>query len=421
MNVAAWIARRLRIGKGGSRSTRTGAVIAVAGVAIAVAVMEFTLAIVSGFRNEIRAKVLGFDAEISVTPAYNPETGSTDEYITIDESLEQLLSSAFPDMIVAISMTRPAVVKTDSDFVALYFTGFDADTHDYAFERSCVMDGKWPDFGNDSTANDIVLSNATASRLGLSVGDRPMLYFVGSDNASGIRARRARIAAIYNSSMEERDRALAYASLHMLQRVGGVDKSTGTAIELRGCGVDSAAARADRLQNVLAEKWQTGQLENLYPVDNVARSGAIYLNWLDLLDTNVVVIFILMLLVAASTLIAALFILVLDHIATIGLLRSIGANRTMVRSIFVAASLRLVLRGMIIGNILGLSLLLIQKYTSAVPLDAEMYYLDHVPVSINWLHMIILNAGIMASAWLILAVPSRIASRVDPARTMRYE
>ena len=221
--------------------------------------------------------------------------------------------------------------------------------------------------------------------------------------------------------MEERDRALAYASLPMLQRVGGVDPSTGTAIEIRGCGVDSAAEYADRLQNILAEKWQSGTLDKLYPVDSVARSGAIYLNWLDLLDTNVVVIFILMLLVAASTLIAALFILVLDHIATIGLLRSIGASRRMVRSIFVAASLRLVVRGMIAGNILGLGLLLIQKFTAAVPLDAEMYYLDHVPVSINWFRMIILNAGILAASWLILAVPSRIAARVDPARTMRYE
>ncbi len=421
MNIAPWIAGRLRIGKGTSRSARTGAVIAVAGVAIAVAVLEFTLAIVSGFRSEIRAKVLGFDPEISITPAYDPETGRYDDVIADDGSLTEIVNEEFPDMTVALSLRKPAVVKTDSDFVALYFTGFDGTAHDFSFERSCVTEGTWPDFTNDSTANDIVLSTSTAARLGLGVGNRPMLYFVGADNGSNIRARRARVVALFNSRMAERDRSMAYASMQMLQSVGGVASDVGSALEIRGCGVDSAAVRAERLQNRLAAMWQQGEIELLYPVDSVTRSGAIYLNWLDLLDTNVVVIFILMLLVAGSTLVAALFILVLDHISTIGLLRSLGATRATVRSIFVAASMRLVVRGMIIGNIIGLSLLIIQKTTSVVPLDAEMYYLDHVPVSINWVHLIILNAGILVAAWLILALPSRVAAGVDPARTMRYE
>lgn len=421
MNSATWIAGRLRIGRGTSRSARTGAVIAIAGVAIAVAVMEFTLAIVSGFRSEIRAKVLGFDAEISITPAYDPETGTTAEYLTLDSALGKIIDEELPGMTAALTMYKPAVVKTDSDFVALYFTAYAPDVHDYSFERSCVVQGEWPDFKNDSTSNDIVLSRYVATRLGLKVGDRPMLYFVGSGNTSGIRARRGRVAAIFSSGMDERDRMLGYGSMTLLQAVSGIDATTGSTIEIRGCGVDSAATSAEHLQNVLAEKWQNGELQLLYPVDSVARSGAIYLNWLDLLDTNVVVIFILMLLVSGSTLIAALFILVLDHISTIGLLRSLGATRVMVRSIFVAASLRLVLRGLTIGNIVGLSLLLIQKITSVVPLDSEMYYLDHVPVNINWVHMLLLNAGIFCVAWLILAIPSGIASRVDPASTMRYE
>lgn len=419
MNVSAWIASRLRIGAGSSRSARTGAVIAVAGVAIAIAVMEFTMAVVGGFRNEIREKVLGFDAEVSVTPAYDPETAVTDEYLRYDGRLRAIIDSVCPGVNAVLAAHRPGIVKTDSDFSAVYFAAFDPGVHDYGFEKSCVVAGEWPDFTVDSTANHIVLSTITARSLRLDVGDRPMLYFVNDGGV--IRARRATIAALFDSRMDERDRNTAYASLRMLQAVGGKYEGWGTAVELRGIGVDSAAAVAERLQNALVAEWQTDGIGKLYPVDNVTRSGAIYLNWLDLLDTNVVVIFILMLLVAASTLVAGLFIIVLEHITTIGTLRSLGASRRLVRGVFVAAAMRLVGRGMIAGNILGIGLLLLQKSTHFIPLDPEMYYLDHVPVAIDWWLIIALNAGVVVAAWLILVLPSRIAANVDPARTMRYE
>lgn len=419
MNVSAWIASRLRIGAGSSRSARTGAVIAVAGVAIAIAVMEFTMAVVGGFRNEIREKVLGFDAEVSVTPAYDPETAVTDEYLRYDGRLRTIIDSVCPDVNAVLAAHRPGIVKTDSDFSAVYFAAFDPGAHDYGFEKSCVVAGEWPDFTVDSTANHIVLSTITARSLRLDVGDRPMLYFVNDGGV--IRARRATIAALFDSRMDEHDRNTAYASLRMLQAVGGKDEGWGTAVELRGMGVDSAAAVAERLQNALVAEWQTDGIDKLYPVDNVTRSGAIYLNWLDLLDTNVVVIFVLMLLVAASTLVAGLFIIVLEHITTIGTLRSLGASRRLVRGVFVAAAMRLVGRGMIAGNILGIGMLLFQQSTHFIPLDPEMYYLDHVPVAIDWWLVVALNAGVAVAAWIILVLPSRIAANVDPARTMRYE
>ncbi len=419
MNTSAWIASRLRIGAGGSRSARTGAVIAVAGVAIAIAVMEFTLAVVGGFRDEIREKVLGFDAEISITPAYNPDSGAVDEYMFQDSVLEALARGVCPDARLSLSLRRPAVVKTDSDFAAVYFAAYDPAAHDYAFERSCVTDGVWPDYGSDSTASHVVLSAATARMLNLGVGDRPMLYFV--NDGGDIRARRARVVALFESRIEERDKNTAYASMEMLRAVSGLGEGWGTQLEIRGVGVDSAAVAAGRLQDAIVAEWQYGGIDKLYPVDNVARSGAVYLNWLDLLDTNVVVIFILMLLVAASTLVAGLFIIVLEHISTIGVLRSLGASKAMVRRVFVAVSMRLVGYGMIAGNAVGLGLLVVQKYTRIMPLDPEMYYIDHVPVAMNPWMLLLLNIGVALAAWLILVLPSRIAAKVDPAQTMRYE
>lgn len=419
MKATSWIATRLRIGSGGSRSARTGAVIAVAGVAVAVAVMEFTLAVVGGFRYEIRHKVLGFDSEVSVLPAYDPETRFNDEFLDAGPELLSVVEEELPRVRAELVLRRPVVLKTDSNFEALYITAFDPSAHDFSFEKSCVVEGEWPEYGADSMHNDIVISRVTANALGLRPGDRPMLYFVNSGGQ--IRARRVAVSAIFASHMDERDRVTAYASMPLLQGVSELKGPWGTSLELRGLGVDSAAVVAERLQGALVRAWQEDRVQQLYPVDNVQRSGAMYLNWLDLLDTNVVVIFILMSLVAASTLIAGLFITVLDHIPTIGVLRSLGATRRAVRNIFILIALRLVVRGLIFGNIIGLGLLLLQKRFMLMPLNPEMYYLDHVPVSIDWLHIVLLNVSVVLAAWLILVLPSRIAAGIDPARTMRYE
>ncbi|MDE5683428.1 MAG: ABC transporter permease, partial [Muribaculaceae bacterium] len=158
-----------------------------------------------------------------------------------------------------------------------------------------------------------------------------------------------------------------------------------------------------------------------YPVQTIEQTGAIYFNWLALLDTNVAVIFCLMLCVASFTLVSSLFILVLDNVPAIGILRSVGASRSLIRSIFVDLGMRIVLRGMIIGNVLGLGLLLIQKYTHIVPLDPEAYYLNCVPVEIRPWGFIALNVGVAVASWLVLWIPARTASSVDPAKTINFE
>ena len=146
-----------------------------------------------------------------------------------------------------------------------------------------------------------------------------------------------------------------------------------------------------------------------------------YFNWLALLDTNVVVIFILMLCVSGFTLISCLFILILERVKTIGILRSFGAKKSMVRRIFIYMAMRVVIIGLIIGNLIGIPLLLLQLHYHIVPLNPEMYYLDTVPVEINIWYLVALNIGVVASAWLILVLPSHLASAIDPAKTVNYD
>ena len=146
-----------------------------------------------------------------------------------------------------------------------------------------------------------------------------------------------------------------------------------------------------------------------------------YFNWLDLLDTNVIVILALMGCVAGFTLISCLFIIILERVKTIGLLKALGATNTQVRHVFIHMAQRLVLRGMLIGNLLSISFLLLQQKYHLIPLNPEAYYLNHVPVEINWTHIILLNVAVIAIASLILILPSYLVSRISPAQTMRYE
>lgn len=409
-----WISRRLRLGTDG---TAAGTVIAVAGVALALAVMELTLGIVVGFKDEIKRKLMGFDAQISIEAPYDPYTRTQESTLTPSPELMEIIAEAAPDAESRLVLRLPGILKTDSDFEGIVFIG-QSPQSDFAFERGNIVEGEWPDYSSDSCRNDIVISRATASALGLGVGDKVYSTYIIDES---VKMRRNTIAAIFQADFGEYDRTVAYASLAALQSIAGLGCDEGNRLDLRGLQQDDIAATASKIESAMMSAMSTGRTDVYYPVQTIEQTGAIYFNWLALLDTNVAVIFCLMLCVASFTLVSSLFILVLDNVPAIGILRSMGASRSLIRSIFVDLGMRIVLRGMIIGNVLGLGLLLIQKYTHIVPLDPEAYYLNCVPVEIRPWGFIALNVGVAVASWLVLWIPARTASSVDPAKTINFE
>lgn len=409
-----WISRRLRLGTDG---TAAGTVIAVAGVALALAVMELTLGIVVGFKDEIKRKLMGFDAQISIEAPYDPYTRTQESTLTPSPELMEIIAEAAPDAESRLVLRLPGIFKTDSDFEGIVFIG-QSPQSDFAFERGNIVEGQWPDYSSDSCRNDIVISRATASALGLGVGDKVYSTYIIDES---VKMRRNTVAAIFQADFGEYDRTVAYASLAALQSIAGLGSDEGNRLDLRGLQQDDIAATASKIESAMMSAMSTGRTDAYYPVQTIEQTGAIYFNWLALLDTNVAVIFCLMLCVASFTLVSSLFILVLDNVPAIGILRSMGASRSLIRSIFVDLGMRIVLRGMIIGNVLGLGLLLIQKYTHIVPLDPEAYYLNCVPVEIRPWGFIALNVGVAVASWLVLWIPARTASSVDPAKTINFE
>lgn len=417
MNVSLWISRRLRLGGNGSGSP-VAVVIAVAGVALAVMVMEFTLAVVTGFKDGIRAKVMGFDAQISVLEPLAGRSDTVIDCITLRPALDSVVRAALPPAAeLRLSMRQPGMIKTDDNFQGVVFYG-QSPEGDFSFERGNIVEGQWPDYAADSCDNMIVLSRPLARSLGLGPGDRVYSTFVINGD---MKLRRHTVAALYESNFGEYDNTVVYASLRGLQRVAGIDSLSAGRIDVRGLKTGEIEAATAGLKDALLNAAASGELGDFYPVDNVFRSGAMYFNWLSLLDTNVTVIFILMLAVAGFTLVSSLFILILERVRTIGILRALGATKADVRSIFVDLGFRLVGRGLLIGNIVGIALLSVQQYTHLLPLDPAMYYLSAVPVKIVPWQFVALNFGIVIASWLILIVPARVAASTDPAKAIETE
>lgn len=402
-----WLSTRLGTGKRGT--ARTGSVIAILGVAFALAVMEITLAVSVGFKTEITSKLEGFIAPVTISAG--TETG----FIAMDETTISPIVEVAPQADIVPVVSLPTVLKTDEDFAAIVLYGHEAD-YEASFERSNIVEGSWLDSTDRFSA---VLPASVASRLGIKVGDR---FIAGFFIAGKIKSRPFTLTGTYSSGLSDYDSMIGYANSDALRSVARVPDNAVTAIELRNITIDNAMNVGQELATRFGYiTIETESPDRIYNVSTIQNQGALYLNWLELLDTNVIVIFILMALVAATTLVSSLFIQVLEKINAIGLLRALGASSDTVSSVFIYISLRLTLLGLVLGNLIGLGFIFIQSRWTIVSLDPEMYYLSSVPVHIDTLSIVTINIATMVAAWLILIVPARIATRLSPAGTLRFD
>lgn len=405
------IARRMRLRHSGDRGTATGIVIAVTGVALAVVVMMAAIAVVTGFKREITSRVAGVQSDIVVTyPA---------GYVSDPEPLKRVIKSSLPEVTVGSVADMTGILKTRDQYEGLLFRGVGPD-FDASFLRTVTTAGS-PDslLTEDGKGNPIMLSTATATALGLEMGDKVDAYFV----ANGVvRARRFTVKGIFDTHFANHDKVTAFVRS---ADVPGFDTSLGEAaassLLVNGLDISEVPGAADHLYEAMLAAHSAGELPDLPVMRDVTRTGETYLNWLSLLDANVVMILTLMGVVAGFTLISSLFIIILRKVRMIGILKAMGATDSMVASIFVIVALRITAIGLVIGDIAGIALLLAQRQWRFIGLNPESYYLDYVPVDINVTAIVLLNVAVAAVAFLVLLAPARLVATVSPASTMRYE
>lgn len=411
MNYALYLARRMSVSSG-NRNGSPAIKVAVAAVALSVAVMLAAIAIVLGFKREIREKVIGFNSHISL---YSMAMGEGDDnLITLTPTLSDILEEQSYIKDYSLEASIPAIVKTEDNFKGLYLRSCNGNAIN-DFISSNLTAGKIPDYQKDKKSTEVVISQLAADQLGLKLGDRIDTYFISGD----VRVRKLTIAGIFNSHFDIYDGLYMYGSLGLVQQLGGVKENQGTSLAIRTTDFRHVDEYSEQLHNTLLEAVADGRLYRYYQVDNALHQGAGYFQWLDLLDTNVIVILTLMTFVSIMTLISGMLIIILDKKRFIGLIRALGAPVKKVRKIFIYLALKVGLLGMAIGNIVMLALLWCQNRWHFLPLDPDAYYIDFVPVELSWESVILLNVGVAVVIWLSLILPSLFVAKISPAETMK--
>ncbi|MDR0747980.1 MAG: ABC transporter permease [Tannerellaceae bacterium] len=413
-NFELFIAKRIHFSKeGGQQVTPPAVRIAMTGISLGLAVMILSIAIIIGFKKEVRNKVIGFGSHIQLTN-FDSNTSYESTPVAISDTLMGELY-AYPGIRhVEPYATKPGILKTETDFQGIILKGVD-DQFDWTFFRNNLKEGELFTIDPEKNTTDVIISRYLANLLQLTVGDSFLSYFVQED----IRARRFTITGIYETGFTDYDELFVICDIKQVRRLNGWDNDQASGLELLVDDYEKLDQTAEDLFFYMAEK--TDRLGNTYFVRSVKDLNPMIFNWLDILDMNVVIIIIIMLAVAGFTMISGLLIIILERTNMIGILKALGHTNAGIRKVFLYISFFLIGKGMLWGNIAGILLCAIQHYTHLIKLDPATYYLDAVPIDLSIRSLILLNTGTLVASMLMMLGASNLISKIEPARSIRFE
>ena len=417
MNHELYIARRMKLNSVQQKGSPS-LTVALIGIVLAVVVMILSIAIVMGFKGEISGKIMHLDAHLRVT---NAALGIDDNYATVNgrevrEAIDEEGNFAAKIESICLIADKSAILKTDEDFMGIVLRGVD-DGYDWRYLQSRMIDGTIPAVSDTASSNQIVISKTIADRLQLHAGDKVMTYFIDDK----IKVRNLQVAGVFETDLEAFDAAYIVGGIGIVQGVNGWHGDIGTQVAVNMKDTRDLDASGYQLYSLLAENTVQHESKNLFFVTTTQQNNLPFFAWLQMLDMNVVIILTLMMIVAAFTLISAMLMIVLERIRVIGNFKAMGATNGSIRRIFIYLTGKLILKALIIGNIIGIGLCLLQKYCHIVRLDPTAYYMPYVPIHLSLPALVLLNVGIIIVSYLTLLGASHIISTIKPTATMRFE
>lgn len=414
MNLELFIAKKIHFSqKEGKRTSLPAIKIAITGIALGLAVMILSLAIIIGFKKEIRNKVIGFGSNIQITN-FDRNSSFETEPIAINDSLLAMIKQ-FPGVRhISPFSTKPGILKTETDFQGIVLKGVDQ-TYDWTFFRDNLKEGALPSFDGKRASTDILMSQHMANLLKLKVGDSFLTYFV-QDN---VKARKFHITGIYDTGFVDYDKLFVITDIRQITSLNDWEKDEVSGYEIMIDKFDNLDLVTEELDEALDE--ETDKSGNSYYVRSIKELNPEIFAWLDVLDINVVVIIILMLTVAGFTMISGLLIIILERTNMIGILKALGESNANIRKIFLYVSFFLISKGMLWGNIIGIALCLLQSRFNIVSLDPETYYLNSVPIDLNITAWLLLNIGTLIVSMFMMLAPSYLITKIAPAKSIRFE
>ncbi|MDR2119368.1 MAG: ABC transporter permease [Tannerella sp.] len=407
--------RTLRSGRApaGYRVSPPAIRIASAGIALGLATMLLSVAVVTGFKHEVRDKVVGFGAHIRITHFDSNASYETAPIMPGDTLTAAL--RAWPGIRhVEAFATKPGIMKTETDFQGIVLKGVGADC-DWSFFRKHLTEGEIIAVDSPRVASGVLISATLAGMMGLKCGDSFTAYFLHD----AIRARKFHISGIYATGYSDYDKLFVIADIRQVRRLNGWDDDAASGLALYVDNYRHIAATGEQLYFHLIDK--TDRAGNTLYVRTIEELNPMIFGWLEVLDVNVALILVLMTAVSGFTMISGLLIIILERIRMIGILKALGQTNAALRRIFLHIASRLIARGMIRGNAIALAICLIQSHFHPLALDPDTYYLDAVPVDLNPAAWLLINAGAFAASMLMMIAPAGLAAKIHPARAIRFE
>lgn len=411
MNFNLYIARKLKL----SNNNRSNAILNIAkyGIALAIIIMILSLSIINGFKNEIEGKIYHLNSHIRVelSPDYHNHTTRPLDYTFIKDELSEFkfISSKYK------VIEKQSLLKTNNNYKALNFRGYDSDKDTTLLSRALIS-GRMPSFKTD-TNNEIIISKRVKEELGVELNESVFSYFVNDK----VKVRKLKVVGIYKTDFQDFDNNIVIGNISMLQALNGWCQT-----ECSYIGIDTYTPKKAKddsflIYDALLKNIINNKCQDTFLIYNIQDEYNTYFAWLDLLDTNFLIILILMSFVSGFTLIAGMLIIIFDRIYTIGILKSIGASNTSIRKIFILLTQKLIFNAMIIGNITAIALCLIQDRFHILELNPDLYYMSFVPININIPEIIILNIIVLFFSMITLIFPSYIISKLTPNKILAFD
>ena len=411
MNLEYFIAKRLITAKDYKSSISAPIIkIAISAIAIGMVMMIISVATGVGLQQKIREKISAFNGHIIIS---NYDSNQS-EVTLVPISKNQDFYPKF-DVVSGVShiqaiASKAGIIRTENAFEGVVFKGVGAD---YKWDniKEYLIAGKLPDFSNKLN-EDVVISQFLANRLKLKVGDPFNTFFMKEGQNKLPNIRRFKIVGIFNSGFQEFDATYVLGDIRHMQRINKWKADQVGAFEVF---VDDF----DNIQSVGEQVYQhTG---STLDTKTIIEKYSYIFEWLQLFDFNIIVILIVMILVATINMVVALLVLILERTQMIGILKALGANNWSIRKIFLYNASYLILRGLFWGNLIGLAILLLQKYFGIIKLNPEDYYVDQAPVYLNWGYILLLNGLTISVCFLVLLIPSYIITKISPVKAIRFD
>ncbi|RZL20223.1 MAG: ABC transporter permease [Pedobacter sp.] len=406
MNTEYFIAGRIAI-----KSERTFSKlivrIAIIGVMLSLAVMMLSIGIIKGFKTEIQDKVRGYIGDIRIFKYDLNNSFELSPFVPSAATISDLKKNPQVEYFQPYA-TKPAIISANDEVEGINFKGIDS-TFNWSYIEKHMVSGKVLNFADSASATkQIMISQFTANRLKLKVGDKFIMHFVQNPP----RRRPFTIVGIYSIGVEEIDKNFVLGDLNLIRKLNEWKPNEIGGIEIRIKDFSKLKATSTGIYEGLEIKLKSESVQDYFP--------AIF-TWLSLLDVNTKVLLVLMLIVGVINMITALLIMILERTNMIGMLKAFGMTDFSVMKIFLYNALYLVGLGLLLGNGLGLGLALLQTQTHIFKLDQTSYYLAYVPMEIHLLDVIILNICTGAVCLIVLILPSLLVSKISPLKAIRFK